>query len=70
MALKILNGFINDSSFKSFDDFNRDNSRVVSNSKESKSHARAKQIERKYHVIKDIIDQGEVIVYKTISKIT
>ena len=38
-----------------------DNSGVVANSKELKSHKRVKHIEKKYHLIWDIVERGEMI---------
>ena len=39
-----------------------DNSGVVANSKESRSHKRGKHIERKYHLIREIVNPGDVTV--------
>ena len=39
-----------------------DNSRVVVNSKEPRSHKRGKHIERKYHLIQEIVSSGQVKV--------
>ena len=41
-----------------------DNSRAVANSKEPRSHKRSKHIERKYHLIRDIVERGDVEVKK------
>ena len=41
-----------------------DNNGAVVNSKKPKIHKRAKHVERKYHLIRDIIKQREVIVHK------
>ncbi|WRX12109.1 Integrase [Theobroma cacao] len=41
-----------------------DNSGAVANSKESRNHKVAKHIERKYHLIREIIQRGEVLVKK------
>ena len=41
-----------------------DNSGAVANSKEPRSHKRWKHIERKYHVIKDIMQRGDATVLK------
>ena len=38
-----------------------DNSGVVANSKEPRSHKRGKHIERKYHLLKEIVYKGENI---------
>src|ERR1051325_9452532 len=39
-----------------------DNSGAVANSKEPRSHKRGKHIERKYHLIREIVHRGDVIV--------
>ena len=44
-----------------------DNSGAVANSREPRSHKRGKHIERKYHVLKKIIQRGDVIVSKIAS---
>ena len=41
-----------------------DNSGAVTNSKEPRSHKRGKYIERKYHLIREIVNQGDVAVMK------
>ena len=41
-----------------------DNSWAVANSKEPCSHKRGKYIERKYHLIREIVQQGDAIVTK------
>ena len=41
-----------------------DNNGVVANSKELRSHKRSKHIERKYHVIRDIVQCGDVTILK------
>ena len=45
-----------------------DNSGAVTNSKEPRSHKRGKHIEHKYHLIKEIVHQGDVMVKKIESK--
>ena len=45
-----------------------DSSGVVVNSKESRNHKIAKHIERKCHLIRDIVEQREVTVCKITSK--
>ncbi|XP_075076392.1 secreted RxLR effector protein 161-like [Nicotiana tabacum] len=45
-----------------------DNSGAVANSKEPRSHKRAKHIERKYHLIRDIVQRGDVVVTKIASE--
>ena len=45
-----------------------DNSWSVVISKELRSHKRAKYIESKYHLIRDIIERREVIVCKIVFK--
>ena len=37
-----------------------DNSGVVTNSKEPRSHKRGKHIERKYHLIREIVNKKDV----------
>ena len=41
-----------------------DNSGAVANSKEPRSHKRGKHIERKYHLIREIVNRGDVSVTK------
>ena len=41
-----------------------DNSGAVANSKEPRIHKRGKHIERKYHLIREIIHRGDVVVMK------
>ena len=41
-----------------------DNNGAVANSKEPRSHKRSEHIERKYHVIRDIVQRGDAIVLK------
>ena len=41
-----------------------DNSGAVGNSKEPRSHKRGKHIERKYHLIREIVNRGDVVVKK------
>ena len=41
-----------------------DNSGAVANSKEPRSHKRGKHIERKYHLIREIVHRGDVTVTK------
>ncbi|KAL4038590.1 hypothetical protein IC575_002212 [Cucumis melo] len=45
-----------------------DNSGAVANSKEPCSHKRGKHIERKYHLIREIVQRGDVIVTKIASE--
>ena len=45
-----------------------DNSGAVANSKEPQSHNKSKQIERKYHLIRDIVQRGDVMVAKIASE--
>ena len=42
----------------------RDNSGTVANSKEPRSYKCSKYIERKYHLIRDIVERGDVDVQK------
>ena len=44
-----------------------DNSDAVANSKEPRVHKASKHIERKYHLIRDIVKRGEVVVAKIAS---
>ena len=41
-----------------------DNSRVVAQSKDPRNHKKGKHIEKKYHIIRDIVAQGDVAVAK------
>ena len=41
-----------------------DNSGAVANSREPRSHKRGKHIERKYHLIREIVNRGDVTVTK------
>ncbi|KAA0048709.1 retrovirus-related pol polyprotein from transposon tnt 1-94 [Cucumis melo var. makuwa] len=45
-----------------------DNSVAIVNSKEPRSHKRGKHIERKYHLIREIVQRGDVIVTKIASE--
>ena len=45
-----------------------DNSGAVANSKEPRSHKRGKHIERKYHLIREIVHRGDVTVMKIASE--
>lgn len=45
-----------------------DNSGVVANSKELRSHKRGKHIEGKYHLIREIVHRGDVAVMKIASE--
>ena len=44
-----------------------DNSGAVAQSKEPRNHKRGKHIERKYHLIREIVARGDVIVAKITS---
>ena len=44
-----------------------DNSGVVANSKEPRTHNKGKHIESKYHLIRDIVQRGDVVVTKITS---
>jgi len=44
-----------------------DNSGAVANSKEPRAHRSAKHIERKYHLIREIVKRGDVVVTKIAS---
>ena len=41
-----------------------DNSGVAANSKEPRSHKKGKYIERKYHILKELIQKENIIVRK------
>ena len=41
-----------------------DNSGVVAQTKEPRNHGKGKHVERKYHLIRDIVQRGDVIVTK------
>ena len=41
-----------------------DNSGTVAQSKDPKNHKKGKHMERKYHIIRDIITHGDVVVAK------
>ena len=41
-----------------------DNSAVVAQSKDPRNHKKGKHIERKYHIIRDIVARGDVVVAK------
>ncbi|TYK11980.1 retrovirus-related pol polyprotein from transposon tnt 1-94 [Cucumis melo var. makuwa] len=45
-----------------------DNSGAVANSKEPRNHKRGKHIERKYHLIREIVQRGDMIVTKIASE--
>ena len=45
-----------------------DNSGAVAQSKEPRYHKKQKHIERKYHLIRDIIERGNTVVTKIASK--
>ena len=44
-----------------------DNSSAVENSREPRSHMRGKQIEKKYHLIREIVNRGDIIVTKILT---
>jgi hypothetical protein len=41
-----------------------DNSGAIAQAKDSRAHKRVKHILRRYHLIREIIDRGDVMVYK------
>ena len=41
-----------------------DNSGAVAQSKEPRNHGRGKHVERKYHLIREIVQRGDVLVTK------
>ena len=44
-----------------------DNSGAVANSKEPRSHKGGKHIERKYHLLREIVHRGDVTITKIVS---
>ena len=46
-----------------------DNSGVVAQSKDPRNHKKGKHIERMYHIIRDIVTHGDVVVEKIESAI-
>ena len=49
-----------------------DNSRAVAQSNEPRNHRKGKHVERKYHLIRDVVQRGDVTVTKiaTIDNLT
>ena len=45
-----------------------DNSGAVANAKEPRSHKRGKHIERKYHLIREMVIRGDTVVSKISSE--
>ena len=45
-----------------------DNSRDVAQAKEPRKHRKGKHIERKYHLVREIVQRGDIIVEKTASE--
>ena len=45
-----------------------DNSGAIANSKEPRSHKRGKHIERKYHLIREIVNRGDVTMSQLASE--
>ena len=45
-----------------------DNMGAIANSKEPRSHKRGKHIKRKYHLIREIVQRGDVIVTQIASE--
>jgi hypothetical protein len=45
-------------------DFYCDNSGAIAQAKEPRAHKRAKHVQQHYHLIREIIDQGDVKVFK------
>ena len=41
-----------------------ENNRAVAQSKDPRNHKKGKHIERKYHIIQDIVARGDVVVAK------
>ena len=46
-----------------------DNSGAVANSKELRNHKRGKHIERKYHLVREIVQRGDVSILKIASEL-
>ena len=45
-----------------------DNSEAIANAKEPRSHKRGKHIERKYHLIREIVTRGDTVVSQIASE--
>ena len=45
-----------------------DNSGAIANSKEPRSHKRGKHIERKYHLLREIVHRGDTVVSQIVSE--
>ena len=45
-----------------------DNNGVVAKAKEPRNHRKGKHIERKYHLVREIVQRGDIIVEKIASK--
>ena len=45
-----------------------ENSGAMENSKEPRSHKRGKHIERKYHLIREIVHRGDIAIMKIASE--
>ena len=41
---------------------------MVANTKEPRSHKRGKHIERKYHLIREIVNRGDTVVNQIVSE--
>ena len=55
------------SSFESLIPLYYDNNRVIALAKEPRSHQKSKHIERHYHIIRELIGKGDVLVQKVAS---
>ena len=45
-----------------------DNSGVISQAKEPRNHRKGKHIERKYHLVREIVQRGDIIIEKIASE--
>ena len=45
-----------------------DNSKVVAQAKEPRNHRKGKHIKRKYHLVREIVQRGDIIVEKIASE--
>ena len=45
-----------------------DNSGAVTQAKEPRNHMKGKHIERKYHLVREIVQRGDIIVEKIVSE--
>ena len=45
-----------------------DNTGAIAQAKEPKAHQKSKHVERKYHIIREIVSRGDIVVYKVPSE--